>query len=89
MVCEYMSYGIPVIVNQIGGAKEIAEKACLYTKNKLEFNENKMPHIKDVEMSLNKLIKNYEFLSLCALKRSKELSIDRYSAKHLEIFNNL
>lgn len=88
-ISEVISYGVPCILNDVGGGKEIAERACICPKNKIYLDSYHMPKIYDVIQSLNKLIENYPKLKKYARQRAKQLSIKKYVKSHLNIINNL
>ena len=37
-ISEVISFGVPCIINNVGGGKEIASKACICPKNKINLN---------------------------------------------------
>lgn len=89
MVCEYMSNSIPVIVNSVGGAKEIAKDAGIFPRNTINLDHNEMPDIKDVLICLKKIINNYQIYYKNAKDRALKLSIENYANKHIKIFSSL
>ena len=88
-ISEVISYGLPCILNDIGGGKEIAQKACLCPKNKIYLEGYHMPKINDVIQSLNKLISNYKSHQIYAIKRAHQLNIKNYVQLHLNIINKI
>ncbi len=89
MVCEYLAHNIPVLVNKVGGAKEIAKNACIPIENKYIVDNNQMPILDDVMLSLKEIINAFESFSKKARDRSKELSIENYAKKHINIFSKI
>ena len=88
-ISEVISFGIPCILNSNGGGKEIASKACLCPKNKLNLNGHLMPNFYDCKKSLNELIINYSKYRNYAIKRGEQLNLKKYVKKHIQIINSL
>ena len=88
-ISEAISYGVPCIINNVGGGKEIAAKACICPKNKTNSEGYMMPRFSDVIKSINELISNYSKYKKYAINRADELSIKKYVRKHIQIINSL
>ena len=88
-VSEAISFGIPCIVNESGGAKEIAKNASIVLENKLNIKGCPMPHLNDVIRNLEEMIINYKSFRKFALERSEKLSLKKYVIQHSKLLNKL
>ena len=88
-ISEAISYGVPCIINNVGGGKEIGAKACICPKNKINSEGYMLPRFSDVIKSANELISNYSKHKKYAIERSDQLNIKKYVKKHLQIINSL
>jgi len=88
-ISEAISLGIPCILNETGGAKEIAMNASIVLENKLNINGFPMPKMNDVIKSLEKMIINYKSFNKFAFERAEQLSLKKYALKHKSILKRL
>ncbi len=88
-ISEVISFGLPCILNPVGGGKEIALKACICPSNNICLDGNYMPDFERVLKSIKELIKNYSEHKKFAIKRAEKLNIKNYSKSHLHIINKI
>ena len=88
-ISEVISFGVPCIINNVGGGKEIASKACICQKNKINLNGFLMPRFSDVVKSVNELSINYSKYKKYATNRADKISLKKYVRKHIRIINSL
>lgn len=86
-ISEVISFGVPCILNKVGGGKEIALNACICPNN-IYLEGKEMPDFSDVLKSISVLIKNYSQYKKFAIKRAEKLNIKKYVKSHLNIINN-
>ena len=88
-ICEAISFGKPSILNDVGGAKEIALNSCVIPKNNMILDGQKMPDITNCLNSIEQMMSGYNFYKESAKIRTRELNINQYVNKHIEIIKNL
>ena len=88
-VAEAISSGVPCIVNEVGGAKEIAMEASVSSENEINMNGFLMPKPVNVIKNIEKIIFNYQAFQKYAEIRAEKLSLKKYVEKHLLIFNSI
>ena len=88
-ISEAISSGVPCIVNDVGGAKEIAMEASVSSKNEINMDGFLMPKPVNVIKNIEKIIFNYEKFQKYAEIRAKKLSLKKYVEEHLFIFKTI
>lgn len=88
-ISEAVSLGLPCILNETGGAKEIAMEASITLQNKLIINGFPMPRLDDVIENLEKMMFNYKSFQEFAWERADQLTLRKYALKHLAILNKI
>lgn len=88
-IAEAISFGVPCIVNEVGGAKEIAMDASVSSANEIKINGYLMPKTVNVIRNLEKIMLNYEEFQNNAKIRADKISLKKYVKEHLSIFNKI
>ena len=88
-IAEAISLGVPCIVNEVGGAKEIAMDASVSSENEIKINGYLMPKTVNVIRNLEKIMLNYEEFQNNAKIRADKISLKKYVKEHLSIFNKI
>ncbi len=88
-ISEAISHNKPTILNEVGGAREIALDSCIIPKNNIIYYGYKMPAIKDSIISINQMIYNYDQYKKATEIRKNELNINNYISSHKEIIKDL
>ena len=88
-ICEAISYSKPSILNEIGGAREIALNSSIIPENKTIIEGQRMPKINDCLKSINNMIINYDSYKRFAEKRARQININKYIKSHIKVIKNL
>ena len=88
-IAEAISCGVPCIVNDVGGAKEIAMEASVSSANEININGFLMPKPVNVIKNLEEIILNYQAFQKYAEVRAEKLSLKKYIEEHLFIFKTI
>ena len=88
-IAEAISSGVPCIVNDEGGAKEIAMDASISSVNELNINGFLMPKPVNVIKDIEKIILNYQAFQKYAEIRAEKISLKKYVKEHLFILKTI